>query len=356
MQNHTIYIRTLKRAEHTVFCVEDGQKTYYDPQFKRMLPYASGQQVKRSLLDSFCDAGNIKISPTTFYWDFNKKKELKEGEAFGTCDPTYPDQLIGGWMKASKGGGSRTLKRRSPLSVSAMKPLHPLLAGVNKDSASFDRSGHSHNKIIVRGEDGKELNEDEINTILEGKDRSLTRKWIPASNKATGLFIQDIAIDLRRLFSIRLDDFEPEISQEVEEKLRESGWVEGENVFGRCLIAPVKLREKLIPILAYAIINWKITSNQARTFSLMETLAVSIGGNANKIAGAIRAKLSEENSEQAIPVVEEQVKGIDTFVTPTAAGYVATTTESIEAMDDAEEKLIEILSSYAYEALPEFAL
>ena len=32
---HTIYIRTLKKADHTVFCVADGQKTYFDPQYVR---------------------------------------------------------------------------------------------------------------------------------------------------------------------------------------------------------------------------------------------------------------------------------------------------------------------------------
>ena len=26
-----IYIRTLKHAEHTVFCVQEGQKAYFDP-------------------------------------------------------------------------------------------------------------------------------------------------------------------------------------------------------------------------------------------------------------------------------------------------------------------------------------
>ena len=31
-----IYIRTLKHAEHTVFCVQEGQKAYFDPLFNRM--------------------------------------------------------------------------------------------------------------------------------------------------------------------------------------------------------------------------------------------------------------------------------------------------------------------------------
>ena len=48
--NPYIYLRALKRAEHTVFCVQDGQKTYFDAQFSRYLAYSSGQQVKRSIL------------------------------------------------------------------------------------------------------------------------------------------------------------------------------------------------------------------------------------------------------------------------------------------------------------------
>ena len=47
-----IYIRGLRHAEHTVFCVQEGQKTYYDSQFGKYVPYSSGQQVKRSALDS----------------------------------------------------------------------------------------------------------------------------------------------------------------------------------------------------------------------------------------------------------------------------------------------------------------
>ena len=39
---NTVYIRTLKRAEHTVFNVSDGQKYYYDSQFGRRIPYSSG--------------------------------------------------------------------------------------------------------------------------------------------------------------------------------------------------------------------------------------------------------------------------------------------------------------------------
>lgn len=346
---NTIYIRTLKRAEHTVFNVADGQKYYYDTQFSRRIPFSSGQQVKRSLIESLCEEINQAPSPTTFLFDVTKQKELKEGEVYGTCDPTYADQLIGGWMKAAKGGKERTLKRRSPLSISAMRALHPLLAGIDVENASFDRSDRPNNKVIVRDESGNELSEEEIVSFLEGKDRSLSRKWIPDNKRATGLFVFDIAIDLRRLFSVSLNSFEPEMSDSTIEKLRSEGWMESENVFGPCLVAPKAIRDKWIPALAKAIINWRITSNQSRTFSLMDTLAISISNNANLIAGSIRAKLSEEDSRKADPIVDENMKGVDTFIAIQASGYIHTKGETVNALEKAEAKLVELLSNFEYE-------
>lgn len=349
MNTNTIYIRTLKRAEHTVFCVADGQKFYYDNQFGRRIPFSSGQQVKRSIIDSICETLNVVPSPTTFLFDVTKQKELKEGEVYATCDPTYVDQLFGGWMKAAKGGKERTLKRRSPLSISAMRGLHPLLAGIDTDSASFDRSDRPNNKVIVRGPDGEQLSEDEIVTFLEGKDRSLSRKWIPDQRRVNGFFVMDIAIDLRRLFCVSTNSFEPEMSDETIEKLKEEGWIESENVFGDCLVAPKALREEWIKGLANAIINWRITSNQSRTFSLMDTLAMSISDNANLIAGSIRAKLSEEDSKKANPIIEENMDGVKTFISLQAAGYIPTTTETVDALEKAEKELVDRMLAFDYE-------
>ena len=169
---------------------------------------------------------------------------MKEGEVFATCDPSYADQLFGGWMKAAKGGKDRTIKRRSPLSISSMRGLHPLLAGIDRENISFDRSDRPNNEVIIRNEKGEELNDEQIAELLEGKDRSLSRKWIPNNSRAVGLFVQDIAIDLRRLFCVLLNKLEPEITDETEAKLREAGWQETTTVFGACLVAPKEIREK----------------------------------------------------------------------------------------------------------------
>ena len=78
--NPYIYLRVLKHAEHTVFCVQDGQKSYYDPLFNKSLAYSSGQQVKRSILDALTSNLNVQMAPITFNYNITSKKELENKE------------------------------------------------------------------------------------------------------------------------------------------------------------------------------------------------------------------------------------------------------------------------------------
>lgn len=345
--NAYIYLRALKHAEHTVFCVQDGQKTYYDPQFNRVVAYSSGQQVKRSILDSLTSNLNVQMAPITFNYNVNAKKELENKEPWSPCDPSYVDQLLGGWMRA---GDGITVKRRSPLSISAMRPIHPLLAGTEKENLTFDRSDKpDRHPVNVRLGD-KLMTNEEIDEFLATYNRTLPRRnWIPDNVRTGGLFVYDIAIDLRTLFSVSTNQHEPELSKDKIEDLKAKGWVESENVFGKCLVLPKEEREKVIPALASALLNWRITSNQARTFSLMETLAVAISDNANKLAGAIRAKLIEDGERpKAKPIIDETA-GADVFVTLPCSNYVVTVNESADALDKAEQKLINLMMTFDYE-------
>lgn len=363
-QQPFLYLRGLKHADHTVFSVQDGQKRYYDSQFERTVPYSSGQQVKRSLLDTLRQQLQVNPAPTTFVFDVSEKKgkkTLDEGEVLSACDPRYADQLLGGWMAARASSGTagdktkegeqkeRTLKRRSPLSISAMRPLHPLLGNFTKENLTFDRretAGQNH--VIVRGTDGKPLSEEARTELLQGADRSLFMKWIPDAGRASGLFVYDVAVDLRNLFCVSTNQLEPEVPRDILAQLRQNGWQPSRNAFGECLLCPRQERERIIPALAHALLHWRITSNQARTYSPMETLAVAISDNANRLTGAIRAKLDPENEKKAQPRVEE-LDGVDVFVTLAGAGYFPTTIESAEALDRAEQLLIERLRAFDYE-------
>jgi len=346
--NSFIYLRALKHAEHTVFCVQDGQKTYFDPQFNRVVAYSSGQQVKRSILETLTDELGVQMAPVTFNYNINAKKELENKEPWSPCDPNYVDQLLGGWMRAA--GEGQILKRRSPLSISAMRPIHPLLAGVDKENLTFDRSDRpDQHPVNVRMGD-KLLTEEEIEVYLQDNNRTLPRRnWIPENARTSGLFVYDIAIDLRTLFCVSTNQHEPEISKEKIEELKGKGWKLSKNVFGECLVLPKEEREKIIHALAKALINWRITSNQARTFSLMETLAVAISDNANTLAAAIRAKLVDDGEKpKAKPIVDETA-GADLFVTLPCSSYIVTENESADALQKAETKLIEMMMAFDYE-------
>ena len=352
-----IYLRGLRHVEHTVFAVSDGQKFYIDPQFGKRMAYSSGQQVKRSIIEAL----ELPFAAITFNWEIDKKGTAGQKEPHSPCDPTFTDQLLGGYMKAES--GTFTVKRRSPLSISAMRPLHPLLGGLenNKEAIVFDRSNKpEYHKVIVStlGENGKrvEIPQDELETWLSSNRRSLGPKFYNGGNnnegvltRATGLFSYDIAIDLRTLFCVSINKLEPELFPEIEEKLKEQGWVEGKNIFGRCLICPKEKRDEIIPKLASALINWRITSNQARTFSLMETVALAISDNANQIAYAIRGELRDDRERPtAVPKIDETTKA-DIFVTPIASSFIAGSVGSADALEKAEDHLMKLLSDFDYE-------
>lgn len=350
-QNSFIYLRGLKHAAFTVFCVENGQKFYYDPQFNVRVPFSSGQQVKRSVLEKLNDILGVQPSPTEFYFDVDKKGALKEGEVLSSCDPHYVDQLLGGWMRTPKGGKEKAVKRRSPLSISAMTPLHPLLSGLPKENISFDRSDRPNaHKVVVRDANGNVLTDEQVCDFLDGNDRSLYRKWIPDNNRATGLFVYDVSIDLRRLFCVSTNQLEPEITADMVGSLKADGWKVVNTAFGECLLMPKDQREQLIPAIADALLDWQITSNQARTFSLMETLAVAVSDNANTLAAAIRAKLIDDNESKpkARPIIDENA-GAKTFIALPCANYIVTETESADALVRARQELIDRMVAFDYE-------
>jgi hypothetical protein len=257
-------------------------------------------------------------------------------------------------MKAEK--DTATVKRRSPLSISAMRPLHPLLGGLEDgvgEAMSFDRSSTADRHTVnvfreVAGKREKMSDEDLADWLTTTKRALPPKKWIEPQKRATGLFVYDLAIDLRTLFCVSVNQLEPELYPETIEKLKAAGWIEGENIFGRCLICPEPERKRIITALADALLNWRITSNQARTFSLMETLAVAISDNANQVAYGIRAELDTDADRRAIPIIDE-TSSAKIFLTPSISGYIKGASGSAQALEDAAAYLTQQLLQFPYE-------
>lgn len=367
MKSPHIYIRGLIHADHTVFCVDTkGQKTYYDTLFSKRLPYSSGQQVKRSILEKTLSNLNEVFSPVEFLYKIKKKGDApKEDIALQACDPSFTDQLLGGYMmakskntekkssKENKNEDNFVLKRRSPLSISAMRPIHPLLAGTNKELSTFDRSNNPNSKVKLLDIEGNELSLQEMENILMEFDKSLPkRKLIEEKERASGLFVYDIAIDLRRLFSvstISIKDGEPEVYQDIKAKLNKNNWIEGNSVFGPVLICPQEKRTLIINALSEAILDWQITSNQSTKYSIMEPLAFAISDKAYTIPNAIRAKLNEDLEKDSASLVIDKESGADVFVMSSIDGYIKGETGTSNAFAEAHKHLVNLLNSYDYE-------
>jgi hypothetical protein len=355
MKSPYIYLRGLRHAEHTVFAVQEGQKTYWDQQFSTNQAYSSGQQVKRSIMDALTNNLNVLPAPITFNWQVKKGKkpedvQFEPKEPWSPCDPTHIDQLLGGYMRAET--GEFTIKRRSPLSISAMRPLHPLLGGLEqqKENLTFDRTSHpEHHPVRVRDENGKELSKEEVDKLRGNKRNLPNRIWIPGHARASGLFVYDVAVDLRTLFCVSTNTLEPELHPDKIAGLKAAGWTEARNVFGPCLLAPAAMREAAMPALAHALVNWRITSNQARTFSLMETLAVAISDNANHLAGAIRGQLREDTERPAAKPVLDETAGAKLYTALAAGGYIAGAYGAANALDQAEQDILARLRAVDYE-------
>ena len=76
---------------------------------------------------------------------------------------------------------------------------------------------------------------------------------------------------------------------------------------------------------------------------------VAISDNANTLAAAIRAKLIEDGEKpKAKPVIDPDA-GADLFVTLPCAAYIPTVIESADALKQAEERLIEMISAFDFE-------
>ena len=79
----------------------------------------------------------------------------------------------------------------------------------------------------------------------------------------------------------------------------------------------------------------------------METLAISISQNANRIAASIRAKLKDER--KAKPIIDATISETNLFFTLPAEGHILDITGSATAIEDAEQKLIDLMMAFDYE-------
>jgi len=370
MKTKELFIRTLKKVDFTVFCVDSDQKKYFDKQFGVLQPFSSGQQGKRSIMDTILENLNLRHAPITFNYEVNKEK-LEQKEITQPCDPTYVDQMLGGWMSTpSKKGGKKSekvektdneneevvadadknaYKRRSPFSISAMTPLHPLLASLVKESLmTFDRTDTNDDKIVVRNSDKKELDVEEVTAFLDKNNKKISkRNLISGKDRANGFFKQDIAIDLSKVFRVPLSLNDVEISEATIAKMKSEGWTEVNDIYGKALQVPEKDHERIAEAIGWGIVTWRITSNQSRTFDAMPTLSIAISTNAYEIPSAIRGEIEEvDGKAKGKLVVDTNYPNTKVYSTNLLKAYVTDALTSYTAIEDAANHIKNAILDY----------
>lgn len=339
-----IYVRGLRHVKHTVFCVDEGQKTYYDPVSGHNVGYSSGQQVKRSVMDHFMDAAGEPRAEYVFRQEEQGDGSIQSKEVYTDCDPRHTDLLIGGWMRAAE--DEDTIKRRSPLSVSALTPLHGDLANVTDEVLTLDRRDDPEeaHTIEVTDSDGETV--ENLDAFFEGKRPPTRHQFTDRSNnkRLTGIFEYKIAVDLSRLFAVAKRKTDPELKDHLREELREEDWPEYEDHF----YLPESKREEVIPHLARSLVEWQVTSNQQRTFSLQSNFATVLTRNASLAANSIYTVPNGEASRgrSAEPKVED-LEGASLHLTNEARQFFDGESFSGTANQEAAAEIEEALQKHS---------
>lgn len=360
MNNNFLYIRVIKELIHTVLVVGqrdktrngfNGQKKYYDNFFKKWVGFAGGSTVKRHIVERFMGLVGEQLSPVIFQLKKVKgEDELREDIVINTCNPLNMDQHLRGYMLTTKDQDTTNVKRRSPLSISALTPVHPLLASCYGEMGVVDRSNVKGNKITIIGENGKQLESEEVKRLLGTKNGSKLanhRKLIDSNGRMSGIYEMTMAINLDRLFSVELNEIDSEVTPEVESQLRENGWKEEHKNGFNYLVAPKEYQDKIVKNLADAIINFRVFSNQSSTFSAMPVLAVSVTKEASKLHKGIVARITKgsdtDANSQSVALQINEVDGLQNFISSQMAKYVLTDKDDVMAEENAVELITDML-------------
>jgi len=348
-----IHIRGLKFVEHTVFCVsENGQKTFFDPIHQKTCALSSGQQVKRSIMTAVASEIRQSMPVVTFTKKvtINKEGNKTIGEGHIIIEPDIKNSyhLMGGFWKSVVNEKGDPLSRRSPLKISGMTPIHPLLATVYKENISYNRKNTENTFVKFIYDDNQEVPKEELDEILKEVGKKMTdyspTQFIRDQKRTSGLFKFDIEIDLRKLFTINLSETDPEIYPEDIEHLKENGWKEIQYDFGKALVAPKEIRDKIGRAVAKGIMKWKIDTNQSTTYSPMETMAMIISNDASHITSAIRGELIDDDKAKLI--VDDSIEKV--FCSDSLKAIIAYHKKSND-IKDAENYIFEKIMEFDFE-------
>ena len=329
-------VRNVKQGQTSTG--DNGQKTYWDPTFRKYCGYASGQQVKRSIISAILNENGEEYSPVNFVFKLEDKK-IKEDIVITSCNPRDTDQLFGGYMhqvsnknkkkgknnEDNEGEEKLSSKRTGIIACGPYAPEHPLLASVTEEIASFDRREENNASVSLKFDD-RIIEESDIESFLEDMQIPNTvkkQKYFQGHKKINGIFSNTVELDIQRLFTVSVRSYNPEASVELQEELVRHGWTYGEN--NSILICPINLIREVAPAIAVGIVEWVFGTNKSRALNSLTAFAIAVSDSPYDVATAIRAKLYGDFENPRAELILDNSKG-NLYTSQEAEGYSFTHT------------------------------
>lgn len=323
-----ILIRFVYGINQSVFNVcDDGVKKHYDPVSNKLYTYASSSNIKHNISETMYDIVN---SDKKCYGPITRifSKMIEDGKEQGGVSVDIINDienlmlpLLGAWNSAKPDDNKKYSKEtlKSNLKVGDMIPLHPYLTSSKETTGVC--VGNSNSKIVYTTKKDIYNSPDELikkQNIDEETAKKMFSNARPLNfykeNETTnGLYKLDLTIDMNAFGKYDLSGINT-ISDEVKQKLFESGWEE--KIINRIsyLCPPKELLIELFEKFVEALFTWDFTSNNSQHGTPKKLLRVSFGHNkTNLVQQTTIAKLID--SDKAKMCIYENIDGVYSFNT-----------------------------------------
>lgn len=364
-EKNTLNIRFLFGITQTTFNVDSkGQKMFWDPVFQKSYGYASANNIKHNVKETFIIESGEELPQKIYEKKYGDSSNGKQGAMWQFIDfTTASPALFGLWnSKETTAKDKRfvAISQQAGCHFSHMVPIHTLLSKF--DSTDGVNRGNSVNSsIYFKGKDDakyftpEELAKGEKISIEEAIEefKETPSNFFPLPTEVSGIYQQITTVDLDTFAMFDLSNNPNLIDEEIKEALN-NGYRKVVINEKEWLAPPKEKRIEAFKYFIEALFEWDFTSNNSVGNLPKELLRVDVSLNkGNKFLQATFAEVktkqvnNKEEREVAELVLNDDINGVYSYNTLLLKKYYNTCNNSniktdINADDNAKEKLLEL--------------
>ena len=340
--------------------VNGEAKSYFDPIAKRYVLYGSAGNVKHCIVDYFNGLCENDAYKRIFVFgkaikDKNGKYQITQGGVATKNILSIGSSIFGAWDSNGTNNSKETNNNlggriSSILNVGGFNPVHPNLVSTSEDGGVHSGDSSSEIEYTFGNEKFSSIEDfcsSKSATLedFESVDSRPMNIYGENAKKATGLYANNIVVDLSRLGVIDLSEFDSSeaLKADVESKCEEFGC---KVVDERYLVYPEEIVLECWEMLVESLFSWDFTSHRSLHGEPIEHLRVAYSfGNAQFLNAATTVKLTDESTVLEFNDAEVKEFGVKCFNSKLLEAYHNTEANGMEtsilALEKAKKELLE---------------